>query len=50
VGNTQHGLVVKNSRAEPRETRLVANLISQGSALYVYLYLFIVFFREMFSA
>jgi len=37
-------------RAEPWEIRLVTNLISQGSALYIYLYLINVFFREMFSA
>jgi len=46
VGNTQHGLVI----AKPWEIRLTTNLISQGSALHIFLYLIIVFFREMFSA
>jgi len=50
VGNTQHGLVIGNKRAKPWEIRLTMNLVSQGSALYIYLYLIIVSFREMFSA
>jgi len=50
VGNTQHGLVIGNKRAKPWAIRLVTSLISQGLALYIYLYLIIVSFREMFSA